>query len=93
MCIVSVAIILNFKLKTEPSVIERRMAFPLGAIFWVLSLVCLGAGLSNYLKTVQKYSRRAAIVQSGAKTHMIFMVVSVAIIGSCVMFIATNAQR
>jgi hypothetical protein len=54
MCIVSVAIILNFKLKTEPSVIERRMAFPLGAIFWVLSLgTCVrSAGATGKLTEV-----------------------------------------
>jgi len=51
MCVVSVAIILSFQLKTEPSLAERRMAMPLGLLFWVLSLVCLGAGLSSYLKT------------------------------------------
>lgn len=51
MCVVAVAIILSFQLKTEPSVAERRMALPLGVIFWSLSLVCLGAGLSNYLAT------------------------------------------
>jgi hypothetical protein len=54
MCIVSVAIILNFKLRTEPSVIERRMAFPLGAIFWVLSLgTCVrSAGATGKLTEV-----------------------------------------
>lgn len=52
MCIVSIAIILSFQLKTEPSLVERRMALPLGLIFWALSLVCLGAGLCNYLKTL-----------------------------------------
>ncbi|KAI5849218.1 hypothetical protein BZA05DRAFT_402607 [Tricharina praecox] len=93
MCIVSIAIILSFQLKTEPSLVERRMALPLGLIFWALSLVCLGAGLCNYLKTIEKYSKRAAIVQSGAKTQMIFIIVSVVIVGACVIFITTNAQR
>jgi hypothetical protein len=51
MSVVSVAIILNFQLKEEPSEAERRMSMPLGIIFWALSLVCLGAGLANYLQT------------------------------------------
>jgi hypothetical protein len=51
MCVVSVAIILSFQLKEEPSEAEKRMAMPLGIIFWALSLVCLGAGLANYLQT------------------------------------------
>ncbi|KAA8908368.1 hypothetical protein FN846DRAFT_945649 [Sphaerosporella brunnea] len=93
MCIVSVAIILSFQLKSEPSTAERRMALPLGLIFWALSLVCLGAGLANYLQTIQKYSRRAALVQSGTKTQAVFFVVSIAIVGACVIFITTNAQR
>lgn len=45
------------------------MAQPLGIIFWVLSLVCLALGFGNYMKTVNKYSRRVAIVQSGWKTQ------------------------
>ncbi|KAF8253566.1 hypothetical protein K440DRAFT_623756 [Wilcoxina mikolae CBS 423.85] len=93
MCIVSVAITLSFQLKAEPSAAERRMAIPLGVIFGMLSFLCLGVGLSNYLKTVRKYSKRSALVQSGVKTHTIFVIVSVAIIGACLLFIATNVQR
>lgn len=78
------------------------MAKPLGAIFWVLSVSCLGVGIANYAstsfpllrlshggedhimyvqeaidmiwfrpETVNKYSRRAAIVQSGCKTQAV----------------------
>ncbi|ESZ97691.1 hypothetical protein SBOR_1927 [Sclerotinia borealis F-4128] len=69
MTIVSLAIILSFHLKSTPTDLELRMAQPLGIIFWVLSLVCLALGFGNYMKTVNKYSRRVAIVQSGWKTQ------------------------
>lgn len=91
MAVVSVAIILNFQLRAKPSPLERRMALPLGIVFWLLSLLSLGTGLFTYLKTcaprshsirvpadrsafsIQKYSRRAAIVQSGTKTQIVVL--------------------
>ncbi|KAL7274091.1 hypothetical protein RUND412_003012 [Rhizina undulata] len=51
MTVVSVAIVLSFHLKSEPTSAERRMAYPLGIVFWFLSLLCLFAGLANYLRT------------------------------------------
>jgi hypothetical protein len=71
MSIVAVAIVLSFHLRKTASDIELRMAKPLGAIFWALSVSCLGVGIANYTKTVNKYSRRAAIVQSGWKTQTV----------------------
>jgi hypothetical protein len=47
------------------------MARPLGVIFWILSLCCLALGFGNYIKTVEKYSRRMAIVQAGWKTQSV----------------------
>lgn len=69
-----------------------RLALPLGVIFWVLSLACLASGMANYVRTVTRYSRRAALVQSGWKTQMVFTVVSTAIVGSCVLFLAVDAE-
>lgn len=63
------AIILSFHLKSAPTQLELAMAQPLGIIFWTLSLVCLALGFGNYMKTVNKYSQRVAIVQSGWKTQ------------------------
>ena len=71
MAVVSIAIIISFHLKSQPSPLELRMATPLGMIFGSLSLVCLGLGFSNYINTVNKYSRRAAIVQTGWKTQSV----------------------
>ena len=71
MAVVSVAIVLSFHLKHEPTPLELRMSRPLGVIFWVLSLAALAAGLGNYMKTVNKYSRRVAIVQTGWKTQSV----------------------
>ena len=71
MAIVSVAIIISFHLKSQPSDVERRFALPFGLVFWFLSLACLASGLANYIKTVTKYARRQALVQSGWKTQMV----------------------
>ena len=38
MCVVSLAIILSFQLKTRPSPAERLIAMPLGLVFWAPSL-------------------------------------------------------
>lgn len=49
MSIVSVAIVLSFHLKSEPSELELRMAKPLGVIFWCLAVSCLCLGIGNYI--------------------------------------------
>jgi hypothetical protein len=71
MSIVSIAIIISFHLKSQPSGLELRMAVPLGLVFWGIALLCLGVGFGNYVKTVQKYSRRQALVQTGWKTQVV----------------------
>lgn len=102
MAIVSVAIVLSFHVKSQPSAAELAMARPLGVIFWLLSVACLLVGLGNYIgefgahmgrlcgdvmleswmltcgacvcappETVNKFSRKAAIVQSGFKTQIV----------------------
>ena len=71
MAIVSVAIVVSFHLQNQPTAIEKRLALPFGIIFWFLSLACLASGLANYLRTVTRYSRRAALVQSGWKTELV----------------------
>ncbi|KAL2267670.1 hypothetical protein VTJ83DRAFT_4947 [Remersonia thermophila] len=90
MAIVSVAIVLSFHLRKTASDIELRMAIPLGAIFWVLSVSCLGVGIANYTKTVNKFSRRAAIVQSGWKTQVVMAAIALCIVGSCVTLLVIN---
>lgn len=49
MAVVSIAIVLSFHLKSQPSHFELRMAKPLGVIFWVLAVCCLLLGLGNYI--------------------------------------------
>ncbi|KAG7287853.1 hypothetical protein NEMBOFW57_007370 [Staphylotrichum longicolle] len=90
MSIVAVAIVLSFHLRKTASDIELRMAKPLGAIFWALSVSCLGVGIANYLKTVNKYSRRAAIVQSGWKTQAVMGAIASCIVGSCITLLVVN---
>ncbi|TGZ80846.1 hypothetical protein EX30DRAFT_355172 [Ascodesmis nigricans] len=93
MCVVAVAIILNFNLKEAPTPTEKRMSLPMGVIFWMLSLLCLGTGMGIYTNTVQRYSRKSAIVESGLKTRFVFIVVSASIVGACVIFLTTNATN
>ncbi|KAL2044507.1 hypothetical protein N7G274_003212 [Stereocaulon virgatum] len=91
MAVVSVAIVISFHLKSQPTNIEKRIALPVGLIFWVLSLACLANGFANYVKTVTKYSRRQALVQSGWKTQVVFTIVACAIVAACILFLSTNA--
>lgn len=93
LAVVSVAVFINFHLKHTPSSIEVRISRPLGFVFWLLAVACLGAGFANYIKTVAKYARRAALVQSGMKTQIVFGVVSCAIIAACGVLIAADAQK
>lgn len=71
LAVVSVAIVISFHLKQQPSATELKLAIPLGVVFWVLSLACLASGMANYVRTVTRYSRRAALVQSGWKTQLV----------------------
>ncbi|GKT47475.1 uncharacterized protein ColSpa_07656 [Colletotrichum spaethianum] len=87
MSIVAVAIVLSFHLKSEPSQLELRMAKPLGIIFWILAVACLCLGIGNYIKTVNKYSRKAAIVQTGWRTQLVLSIVALSIIGTCVVLL------
>lgn len=76
MAIVAVAILISFHLKQEPSPLELRVALPFGIIFWLLAIACLVSGLANYIKTVERYSKREALVQSGWKTQVVSLVPS-----------------
>ncbi|KYK59337.1 hypothetical protein DCS_00467 [Drechmeria coniospora] len=49
MAVVAIAITLSFHLTHQPTDLERRMAKPLGAIFWALSVVTLFMGFGNYI--------------------------------------------
>lgn len=53
MAIVSVAITLSFHLNHEPSHLERKIAKPLGAIFWVLAVLTLAVGMGNYIRKLE----------------------------------------
>ncbi|KAI4742257.1 hypothetical protein E4T50_07304 [Aureobasidium sp. EXF-12298] len=91
MAVVSVAILISFHLKNQPSPLERKIALPFGIIFWFLALACLASGTANYIKTVEKYSKRRALVQTGWKTQLVFTIVATSIVAACVLFLSTNA--
>jgi len=93
MTIVSVAIVISFHLKTSPTEFELRLAKPLGIVFWCLSLCCLVLGFGNYVKTVERYGRRAAIVQHGWKTQSILITIAISIVGVCILFLATRSTK
>ncbi|KAK3318538.1 hypothetical protein B0H66DRAFT_242448 [Apodospora peruviana] len=90
MAVVSVAIVLSFHLRKTATATELRMATPLGLIFLALSVSCLGVGMANYIGTVNKYSRRAAIVQTGWKTQAVMATIASCIVGSCVTLLVVN---
>ncbi|RYP13708.1 hypothetical protein DL767_010612 [Monosporascus sp. MG133] len=87
MAVVAVAITLSFHLKSRPSAVELRMARPLGLVFWLLAVACLVMGFGIYISTVNKYSRKAALVQTGWKTQSIMSLVALAIISTCVVLL------
>jgi hypothetical protein len=93
LAVVSLAIIISFHFRDQPTGLEKRMALPLGIIFWILSLTCLANGFLNYSRTVMKYARKAALVQSGWKTQVVFTVVGTVILGSCILFLSTDPQQ
>ncbi|KAI1327517.1 hypothetical protein F5Y16DRAFT_192458 [Xylariaceae sp. FL0255] len=90
MSVVSVAIALSFHLRSAPSPLERRIAKPLGLVFWLLSAACLAVGLGNYIKSVNLYGRRAAIVQSGLRTQAVMSLVALSIIGTCIVLLVVE---
>ena len=71
LAIIAMAIVLSFQLRTPVSDLERRMALPLGLIFWIMAVLCLFTGLGNYFKTVERYRVKRALVQSGYKTQIV----------------------
>ncbi|PHH87258.1 hypothetical protein CDD83_9124 [Cordyceps sp. RAO-2017] len=93
MAVLSVAMTLSFNLRHAPSHLERRMARPLGLVFWALSVVMLLVGLGNYITTVNKYGRRAAIVQTGWRTQLVLAVLALCIIGTCAVLLVVPQLR
>ena len=89
--VVSVAVLINFHLKHPPPALEKKVSLPLGLIFWVLALTALATGFANYVRTVAKYARKDALVQSGIKTQVISIVVSGSIIAACILFLGIEA--
>ncbi|KAI1127361.1 hypothetical protein F5Y10DRAFT_194461 [Nemania abortiva] len=93
MSVVAVAIAVSFNLRAPPTALEQRIAKPLGLIFWLLSVACLVVGLGNYIKTVNKYSRRVAIVQSGWRTQFTMAFIAFSIFATCVALLVVDVTR
>lgn len=90
LAVVAVAILINFHLKHRPTPFEQRVSFPLGIIFWILSMACLLSGFAIYIRTVANYARKKALVQTGAKTQFVFILIGVAIVTACGIFLAAK---
>lgn len=71
LAIVSIALLVSFHLKRIPTEQEQRIGLPLGVVFWVLSLGTLGCGVASYIRIVEGYGRRKALVQSGWVTQIV----------------------
>ncbi|EPS38075.1 hypothetical protein H072_8209 [Dactylellina haptotyla CBS 200.50] len=91
LAVVSVAIMTTFHFSSEPTELEKRIAFPLGLLFWLLAMLSLICGTGNYLKTVMKYSRKVALVQTGWRTQALGSVVAGTVICCCILFLVNNA--
>ncbi|KAF3902941.1 hypothetical protein ABW20_dc0100062 [Dactylellina cionopaga] len=91
LAVVSVAIMTTFHFTSQPTKLEKKIAFPLGLLFWVLALLSLACGVGNYLKTVSQYSKKVAVVQSGWRTQTLGAVVAGTVIGCCVLFLVNNS--
>lgn len=92
LAVVSLAILTSYHLKHQPSELERKISIPLGVIFFVLSLASLAAGWMNYVRTVVRYAKKAAIVQRGALNELLFIIVGVAIIAACILMLGAEAK-
>ncbi|KAI2628366.1 hypothetical protein GGS21DRAFT_240473 [Xylaria nigripes] len=93
MAVVAMAIGLSFNIRSPPSAIERKIAKPLGLIFWLLAVACLIAGLGNYIKTINKFSRKMAIVQSGWRTQFVMTFIACSIFGACVALLVIDVLQ
>lgn len=93
LAIISVAITMQFQLKEPPTKLEKKMALPLGILFWLMALLSFCTGLANYVRTVQKYRLRKALVQNGLRTQVIVFFLSFVIVGTCVVFLTTSASK
>ena len=61
MAIVSVAIVVSFHLRSQPTALELRIAKPLGIIFWILAFACLLVGFGNYTSPSISFFMHSAI--------------------------------
>jgi len=93
MTIVAVAVVLSFHLKSQPTKTELKLALPFGLVFWLLSVASLGSGIVTYCRTVVRYSKRTALVQSGWKTELVMISVAITIVAACILFLTTNAKQ
>ena len=92
LAVVSVAIVVSFHLKSQPGKSERRASFPLGLVFALLSLTCLCMGVGNYLRTVEGYAKKKALVQTGVKTQIVLAVLGLVVVGTCFFFIGIGSR-
>lgn len=74
MAIVSIAILLSFHLKLQPSALEKQFALPLGIIFWVCTryLLEIGDTLFSMLLRANEEKQKTNLV-AGFGMHYIWI--------------------
>ncbi|RPA75453.1 hypothetical protein BJ508DRAFT_230110 [Ascobolus immersus RN42] len=94
--VLGVAVMLSFHFKQEPTEVERRMAFPLGMIFWVLSFLSILAAAAQYFTNVMGYARQKASLGRGRLVKAIRVVLSLVVVcvfGTCITLLVTHASK
>ncbi|KAK8105997.1 hypothetical protein PG999_009356 [Apiospora kogelbergensis] len=94
MAIVSVAIVVSFHLRSQPTALELRIAKPLGIIFWILAFACLlGRYRTNRVDypdcepLVYKNGSSQTVVITLTSSQQVMSLVALSIIGTCVILL------
>src|SRR5690606_7665565 len=90
--VLTIAMALNFQLKSSPTPLEKRMSLPLGIILWVLSAAALVAGSGAYFSNLKTYARQLPSGRrTGKWTGWTFAIVTFGVMVLCVILIGTRA--
>ncbi|KAL9049783.1 MAG: hypothetical protein Q9162_007030 [Coniocarpon cinnabarinum] len=74
-----------------PRPLDRRVALGLSAVFAVYSLIWLSVAVTNYVRTVEGYARKRALVQSGWKTNSLVGSLGVMVLATCLYLVVVSS--
>jgi hypothetical protein len=75
---------------------ERRMALPLGMIFWTLGFLSILAAVAQYFTNVLGYARQKATLSTGRlvkAVRVVLVLVVVALFGTCITLLVVRVNR